>query len=87
MHKLRRGPSRVTVSKADCNDLDFDYSPDGVLCLRQDQPFTGVGIEQYPDGCLRAESVFRNGLDTQADSLLYPTGQLKRRLPECSVLN
>lgn len=66
-------------NRVEYDELDFDYSPDGVLCLWQDQLFTGVGVELYPDGTLQAESVFRNGIDTQAGSLWYPTGQLKRR--------
>lgn len=69
----------TTLNRVDYDELDFDYSSNGVLCLWQDQPFTGVGVELYPDGSLRAESVFRKGIDTQASSLWYPTGQLKRR--------
>jgi antitoxin component YwqK of YwqJK toxin-antitoxin module len=62
----------------DYDELDFDYSPNGVLCLWQGQPFTGVGIERYADGTLQAESIFRNGFDTQAGRLWYPTGQVQR---------
>lgn len=69
----------TTLNRVDYDELDFDYSSDGVLCLWQERPFTGVGVELYPDGSIRAESVFRRGIDTQAGSLWYPTGQIKRR--------
>jgi|GEM_PF-3919915 len=69
----------ITPTRVDYDELDFDYSAEGVQCLWQDQPFTGVGVELYPDGTLRAESVFRNGLDTKAGSLWYATGQVQRR--------
>jgi antitoxin component YwqK of YwqJK toxin-antitoxin module len=69
----------ISENRVDYEELDFEYTPNGVLCLWQDQPFTGVGVELYPDGSLRAESVFREGIDTQANSLWYPTGQIKRR--------
>ncbi|WP_022821957.1 toxin-antitoxin system YwqK family antitoxin [Hymenobacter norwichensis] len=66
-------------NRIDCDELDFHYSPNGVICLWGDQPFTGVGVELYPDGSLQAESVFRKGIDTQAGSIWYPAGQIKRR--------
>ena len=69
----------MSAGQVDYNELDFDYSPNGVLCWWQGQPFTGIGVELYLDGSLRAESVFRNGFDTQAGSLWYPAGQIKRR--------
>ena len=66
-------------NRVDYHELDFHYSSNGVLCVWEGQPFTGVGVELYPDGSLQAESVFRKGLDTQAGSLWYPMGQIKRR--------
>ncbi|UOQ72682.1 toxin-antitoxin system YwqK family antitoxin [Hymenobacter cellulosilyticus] len=69
----------ATPNRVDYDELDFDYSPDGVLCLWEGQPFTGVGVELYPDGTLQAESLFRNGIDTRIGSLWYVTGQLRRR--------
>jgi antitoxin component YwqK of YwqJK toxin-antitoxin module len=65
-------------NRVEYDKLDFDYSPNGVLCLWQGQPFTGVGIERYADGAIQAESIFRSGFDTQAGRLWYPTGQVQR---------
>jgi antitoxin component YwqK of YwqJK toxin-antitoxin module len=67
-----------SINRVDYDELDFEYSAEGVLCLWQEQPFTGVGVEQYPDGSPRAESVFENGVDTQTGKEWYPSGQLKK---------
>jgi len=67
-----------SINRVDYDELDFEYSAEGVLCLWQGQSFTGVGVELHPDGSPRAESIFENGVDTQTGKEWYPSGQLKK---------
>ena len=52
-------------------DDDFD------IYYHEGQLFTGVAIERWPNGALRARSEFENGWEVGTDREWYESGQLK----------
>ena len=56
---------------------ELDCTPDGLTCLWQEEPFTGVSYDLTPDQHLWSELEYLNGLQTGIGREYYPSGQMK----------
>ena len=63
------------MRRVDVRDIewrDYCYYVDGV-------PFTGIGVEYYPDGRLRCEMSFENGIHQGQSRDWYPSGTMMQQ--------
>ncbi|WP_052947761.1 toxin-antitoxin system YwqK family antitoxin [Aneurinibacillus tyrosinisolvens] len=53
--------------------LEFD---DDLRCYN-DSPFSGIGYENYPNGNLKTETLYKDGFQHGLSREWYPTGEIK----------
>jgi hypothetical protein len=57
---------------------ELEWSTDGTHVLWKERPFTGVGLERWPDGSPFREIEYVNGLKQGCFRQWFPSGRLRR---------